>query len=246
MQHKIKVITPFYNPGDFLELSVNSVLNQKYDDFQVIYIDDCSTDGSDKYIPKDHPKVKYIRNTERKTALENLHNAIMEHCNAEDIVAIVDGDDYLSTKNALQIINDIYSSGEYWIVYGSSVASDGSKINSKAYTEQEFTQLRNWHMYVSHMRTFKASLYHKIGEFDKNYSCMKDKDGNFYKMTYDCAMLFPMMEMAGFNRIKFNDKIIYIYNRQNPLSDCYVNEPLQKSIHQEINLKPKFKLIETL
>ncbi len=246
MKNKIKILTPFYNPGDFLESSVQSVINQNYDNFEVIYIDDCSTDGSNKYIPRDDERVKLIINTERKTALENLHNAILNHCEKDDIVAIVDGDDWLSTINSLNVINDLYNSGEFWIVYGSSFASDGTKINSKKYTPEEFLALRNWNMYISHIRTFKAGLYFKIKEQDPEYKCLKDKNNEFYKMTYDCAMLFPMMEMAGYDRIKYNEKLVYVYNRQNPLSDCYVNEPLQKSIHEEINKKQKFKIINYL
>lgn len=244
--NKIKVITPFYNPGKFLETSVISVLNQEYENFEVIYVDDCSTDGSNQYVPRDNEKVKLIVNEQRKTALENLHNVIMNHCDKDDIVAIVDGDDALSTPKALNIVNDIYNSGDYWIVYGASFASDGTSINSKAYTEQEFRDLRKWNMYVSHMRTFKAGLYFKIQEQDPEFKCLKDNKGEFYKMTYDCAMLFPMMEMAGFERVKYNNKKIYIYNRENPISDCYVNEQLQKSIHAEINNKPKFKKIDSI
>ena len=73
---------------------------------------------------------------------------------------------------------------------------------------------------------------------------MKDSSGEFYKMTYDVAILFVIMEMAGYNKVKFNDKILYVYNRSNPISDDRVNQQLQWDIHAEISNKPSFKQIE--
>jgi len=52
------------------------------------------------------------------------------------------------------------------------------------------------------------------------------------------------MEMAGFNKVKFNDKVWYIYNRDNPISDDKVNQKLQRDIHKDINKKKPFKLIK--
>jgi hypothetical protein len=63
-------------------------------------------------------------------------------------------------------------------------------------------------------------------------------------MTYDVAIMFPMLEMAGFEKTKFNDTILYTYNRSNPISDDKVNQQLQWSIHNEINKKNKFTKIE--
>lgn len=44
--NSIKIITPFYNPGKFLEQCVSSAVSQKYDNYEIIFVDDCSTDGS--------------------------------------------------------------------------------------------------------------------------------------------------------------------------------------------------------
>jgi glycosyltransferase involved in cell wall biosynthesis len=49
--NKIKVIIPFHNPGDFLDMCINSVLTQDYDNYDVLFIDDSSTDDSYNKIP---------------------------------------------------------------------------------------------------------------------------------------------------------------------------------------------------
>ena len=50
-KNKIKVIIPFHNPGDFLDMCINSILTQDYDNYDVLFIDDSSTDDSYNKIP---------------------------------------------------------------------------------------------------------------------------------------------------------------------------------------------------
>lgn len=244
MKNKIKVITPFYNPGEFLETCVNTLMSQKYDNFNVIFVDDCSTDGSYDLLPKDDERAIIVKNETRKTALENIHDAIMNHCEPDDIVVLVDGDDWLPNKNVLSYINDFYNQNDCWIMYGQASWTDGRRGFASAYPENEFQNLRKSPFRVSHIRSFRAGLYQSIKDHDLNFDCMKDKNGEFYKMTYDVAIMFPIMEMAGYEKVKFNDTILYVYNRNNPISDDKVNQQLQWDIHAEISNKPSFNKIE--
>lgn len=245
MKNKIVVITPFYNPGEFLETCVASLISQKYDNFSVIFIDDASTDGSFDKLPKDDSRFTIIKNETRKTALENLHNAIMNHCEPDDIVVLVDGDDWLPNKNVLSYINESYNKHECWIMYGQASWTDGRRGFASAYSDSEFDNIRKSPFRVSHLRTFRAGLYQKIKEQDAEFSCMKDSSGEFYKMTYDVAIMFPILEMAGPSKVIFNDTILYTYNRGNPISDDRVNQALQTGIHMEISNKSVFNRIES-
>jgi glycosyltransferase involved in cell wall biosynthesis len=244
MKNNIKVITPFYNPGEFLETCVNTLMSQKYDNFKVLFVDDCSTDGSFEKLPHDNEKAVIIKNETRKTALENIHDAIMNHCDPDDIVVLVDGDDWLPNKNVLSYINDFYNQNDCWIMYGQANWTDGRRGFASAYSAEEFKNIRKSPFRVSHLRTFKAGLYQKIKEQDSEFSCMKDSNGDFYKMTYDVAIMFPILEMAGAEKVAFNDTILYIYNRNNPISDDKVNQQLQWNIHTEISNKKSFNKIE--
>ena len=246
MKNKFKIIVPFYNPGEFLEKCISSVITQKYDNYEIIFIDDCSTDDSYDKLPKDDDRVTIIKNEVRKTALENIHNAIMNHCNADDICVLVDGDDWFPNKKVLQYINEQYKKHDCWILYGSSSWTDGRRCCSSEYSYKEFENLRRAPFRVSHLRTFKAGLYHKIKEQDLNFSCLKDYNGDFYKMTYDVAIMLPLLEMSGKEKVIHNKSILYIYNRDNPISDDKVNQNLQWDIHNEILKKPKFNKIEEL
>ena len=244
MNNNIKIITPFYNPGEFLETCVNTLMSQKYENFKVLFVDDCSTDGSFDKLPHDNEKAIVIKNEIRKTALENIHDAIINHCEPDDIVILIDGDDWLPNKNVLSYINDFYNQNDCWIMYGQANWTDGRRGFASAYSAEEFKNIRKSPFRVSHLRTFRAGLYQKIKEQDSEFSCMKDSSGGFYKMTYDVAIMFPILEMAGVEKVAFNDTILYIYNRNNPISDDKVNQQLQWDIHTEISNKKSFNKIE--
>ena len=58
----ISIIIPNYNHAKFLPQRINSILNQTYQNFELIILDDCSTDNSRNILDKlrDHPKVSHI------------------------------------------------------------------------------------------------------------------------------------------------------------------------------------------
>jgi len=61
MNPKVSVIVPNYNHAPYLEQRIESILNQTYQDFELILLDDCSTDNSIEVLSKyaTHPKVSH-------------------------------------------------------------------------------------------------------------------------------------------------------------------------------------------
>ena len=56
------VIIPNYNHSAYLDERIQSILNQSFQDFEIIILDDCSTDNSIEIIEKyrNEPKVSHI------------------------------------------------------------------------------------------------------------------------------------------------------------------------------------------
>ena len=234
-------IIPFRNVKDYIEQCANSIINQNYKNWLAIFCDDESDDNTINNIPADE---RFIirRNEKRITALPNIHNGIIEsNLNDDDIICLLDGDDFLYRNDSLDIINKLYQD-DTLLTYGQYIWPNGAIGHCMPYTEETFKTLRNGGYWASHMKTFKYKLYKEILIQDTNLNCYKDKDENFYTITSDVAIMTPLMEIAGLENIKFNNEAIYGY-RVHAQNDAFVSPALQKLVAEEIFTKPKFKQI---
>jgi len=236
--NRLVFIIPFRNVSSFIEDCYKSLLGQSNQNWIAIFCDDASTDGTSNLIPKnDHFFIR--KNSNRITALPNIHYGIMEsNLNDEDIICLLDGDDALIRKDSVDIILNLYND-DTLLTYGQYVWPNGQVGHCKPYTREEFNNLRNGGYWASHIRTFKYKLYKEILNQDPELSCYKDNNGNFYTITYDVAIMTPLMEIAGFNRIKFNPDPVYYY-RIHQQNDHFVEPQLQKEVADEIFKKKKF------
>lgn len=233
-------IIPFRNVKNYIKDCVDSILAQEYQNWIAIFCDDASTDGTVDSIPKN---TKFIikSNSKRITALPNIHNGIVEsNLDDNDIICILDGDDFLIRKDALNILDIIYSDNKVLLTYGQYIWPNGQIGHCIPYTKDSFDKLRTGGYWASHMRTFKYKLYKELINQDPDLNCYKDKNGEFYTITYDVAIMTPLMEIAGFESIKFNPEPIYYY-RIHAQNDHFVDADLQKKVADDIFAKPKFK-----
>ena len=71
---KITIILPVYNGGNYLKLSVASVLQQQFTDFEFLIIDDCSTDNSWLFLQElKDSRIKLFKNEKNKGLFYNLN-----------------------------------------------------------------------------------------------------------------------------------------------------------------------------
>ena len=117
MSDKITVIVPVYNMGKYLRKCLDSILAQTYKNFELLMIDDGSTDGShdicDEYANKD-ARVRVIhtenqgQDMARNTALDNVRT---------DYIAMVDADDCVNYR-FLEILAYAMEKTDADMVYG--------------------------------------------------------------------------------------------------------------------------------
>ena len=90
---KISVIMPVYNAEKYINMAIESILQQTFDDFELIIIDDKGTDNSIDIVKKiADPRIKIIHNEKNYGIAYSRNRGIAE---AEgEYIALMDDDDY--------------------------------------------------------------------------------------------------------------------------------------------------------
>ena len=103
MMNLISVIVPVYNVEPYLRQCIDSILNQTYTDFELILVDDGSTDRCpeicDKYKEKDD-RVRVLHKT--NGGLSDARNHGIDIANG-DYITFIDSDDMVS-KDYLEVL----------------------------------------------------------------------------------------------------------------------------------------------
>jgi glycosyltransferase involved in cell wall biosynthesis len=101
----VTIVTPTYNPGRYARECVDSVLAQTYSDFELVVVDDGSTDGTPDLVASYRdPRVRLVRLPHRGLrALAETYNAALRAGTGE-LVAVLEGDDtWPADKLAVQV-----------------------------------------------------------------------------------------------------------------------------------------------
>ncbi|MBR5130206.1 MAG: glycosyltransferase family 2 protein [Alphaproteobacteria bacterium] len=101
MTPKISVIIPCYNVENFLKECLDSVFKQTFQDFEVICIDDCSSDKTKEILEQYVHNIQVIHNPENKGQAESRNIGINQA--KGDFIYFLDSDDTIS-ENCLEIL----------------------------------------------------------------------------------------------------------------------------------------------
>ncbi len=246
-ERHIVVISCSYNNSDFYEWNLDSVRAQNYSNYHIVYVDDSSEDRTGYLVKKyaqEHgfkERMILIRNTIRQKALANLYYAI-SMCKPTDIIVILDGDDRFAHSEVLARVNQIYEDSSVWLTYGQFKEYPSGDKGFCCPYPKDIIDL-NWFRYntmtPSHLRTFYAGLFHKINVNDLKFQ------GYFFPITYDLAIMFPMIEMAQKGHFRFVAEVLLDYNAINPLNDHKVGKKLQRKFDLIIRARTCYEAIES-
>ncbi len=240
------IVCASYNNVIWHKRNLDSMLNQQYDNYRVIYINDQSSDATyecvKNYIAGHEKENKFtiINNEKRVGALKNIYNAI-HTCKKEEIIVLLDGDDWFAHNNVLNHLNSIYQDQNVWLTYGqfqwypNNMPGFAHEVPASVLCENK---IRDYSWVTTHLRTFYAGLFQQINKAD-----FIQHEETFYEMAWDLAIMYPAIEMAGIHA-KFIDEVMYIYNTANVINDDKVDGRKQSNLGNEIRAKQRYQPIE--
>lgn len=218
IEKPIVIIVPSRNNNELFEgkerykLNLDSIFSQDYSNYRVIYIDDCSTDGTadavERYVQEkgQSDRVTLIKNIRRWGPSRNRY--IGTHlCDDNEIVMYLDGDDWFAHSSVLRIINCAYDDPDIWLTYShfrhapdDGTLSGGIEIPSWVISQNAYRKY-GWHYHS--LKTFYAWLAKRVKLEDLLY------EGNFLPIASDMIETFPLVEMSD-GRFKFIEDVLYI------------------------------------
>ena len=203
---KVVFVTPMFNASTHLPDLIESLKDQRSNNWKHIIVDDMSTDDSyeiAKRLTSGDDRFEVRKNTEKKWALKNVVEVAREFQNNSNvIIANLDGDDALCNENTVEILLSSYEDPELdtawtshtWDINGMNISKDlPENINPYHYP---------W--CTSHLKTWRATTLLGVG--DENF---KDLDGEWFVRGYDQALYLPLLYLS--HKRKFINEVCYLY-----------------------------------
>lgn len=180
MNKMISVIMSVYNATDSLEKSIDSILNQTYEDFEFLICNDASTDDTSKIVmnyQKKDPRIKLFNNKKNIGLTRSLNYLLMQ--SSGEFIARQDGDDE-SIENRFQTQIDVLNNLNIDFCTARAFKDNG-KITPK------LKQLISYKILIKYLNPFihgtlmiKSQTLRNIGGYDENFYYAQD-----YKLFSD-------------------------------------------------------------
>jgi glycosyltransferase involved in cell wall biosynthesis len=251
MTKLISVITCVYNGEKTIEDTIQSVLQQNFENFEYIIIDGKSNDDTLKivnnYSQKD-PRIKLI--SESDTGIYDAYNKGIARSTG-DILIYVNADDFLF-QGAIKAIHDQFNPKEYDLFAGSiSILNEESRYYKEHYRSKIPRHSLTNPSVLTPGICFTRKVFQKIGEFDTSFRICADFDlisrslNRGLKIQYSDVLLNHMREGGissdiRFERIKKIEQIKVYLKNSNKLNFSFITSIVVKYV-KTILLNSLFK-----
>ena len=178
----VSVIIPTYNRAHLVGRAIQSVLNQTYHDFELIIVDDGSTDNTEDIIKKfqeQDKRVKYIRH-EKNRGGSAARNTGIKNAKGEYIAFQDSDDEWLpkKLKNQMEVFKD--APLEVGVVYTGFLRIENGKKNyipSSWVIKKEGNinkELLKGNFVTTQSIVAREKCFEKVGMFDENLPRLQD------------------------------------------------------------------------
>lgn len=229
------IIVPVYNVSQYLKRCIDSILSQLYGDFELLLVDDGSTDDSgricDEYAKKDN-RIKVFH--KKNGGVSSARNKGIDEARGKYVV-FVDSDDYILKDRLLQIMRLSDNNPDMIVGYNASPAD--YKYVCKIIAKQDFDIIRN--VVVIWTSAFRNKILKEANvRFDEKI--WHGEDSLFILEFFDNCKTIIFTDEYGYVyeeghkeglNVKFQDwyKELYVYKKITKVSQKILNKLLNEN-----------------
>lgn len=192
MEPMVSVVIPVYNRLDYLEVALNSVFNQTYRNYEVIVVDDGSTEDFTFILDKYGKEIRLFRNTNHGVAYSR--NFGVQKANGK-YIAFLDSDDFWEPKKLeiqvgyMEKTNAVWSQHSYKYYYEDG--RKGKEVKTGIYKGNILPFLwTSFKVQTSCFMVRKEEIIKHQFRFDENKKY--GEDGEFYRQI---SLLYPLISI---------------------------------------------------
>ncbi|MEK6221078.1 MAG: glycosyltransferase [Chloroflexota bacterium] len=173
----VTIVTPSYNQAQYLEATIQSVLNQNYPNLEYIIIDGGSADGSQEIIEKYADKLAYWV-SERDQGQTDAINKGFAQANGQ-VLAWLNSDDTYEPFAVTKAVEVLQNNPDVGLVYGDAnyIDAQGREIGHFPARLTNYAKLRQGYVHLPQQSAFwRASLWDEVGPLDPSFYFAMDYD----------------------------------------------------------------------
>ena len=206
---RFSIICPIYNRGFYVDAFVNTILSQTYDSFEVIFVDDGSTDDTSDKIKKIASKNRRIKYFHQKNSGPFLaRKEAMKHIAGEYFI-FLDSDDKLEI-NALKTLNNAILNSQYPDIINYDFITEGKHCRDKKWNNFDIVSNSTNPVVELFCKTTSCYLWDKCYRKSLLKNVNFDFDFDYGNFAEDTLMAYEIIKNAK-SLIKINEKL-YLYN----------------------------------
>jgi len=239
---KISIITPSFNQGEYLERTIQSVLNQNYPNLEYIIMDGGSTDHSVEIIKKYEDRITFWKSEPDRGMYDALQKGFAK--STGDIMTWINSDDTLAIKSlftAAQIFSD-YPQVEWLNGLPNQMDEEGRLTGVAALPRwNKYNYLKKDFKYIQQEGIFwRRSLWEKAGGFiDVNFHLAADLE--LWSRFFIHAQLYYVNTLLGTFRARSKNQ------KSLEQLDDYHDDALMvlQQMHSSLEEQKNIKLTQT-
>lgn len=171
------IITVCFNSALTIEKTINSIINQDYDDIEYIIIDGLSVDKTLQIISKYSSQINRVISEPDKGIYDALNKGL--EISSGDIIGFIHSDDVLANNSVITDIVSTFKKNKMDILWGDLIIENISTKQIKRYYSGKRIGRKSFNIGVMppHPATFiRATVYDKFGLFNTSYKISSDYD----------------------------------------------------------------------